>query len=157
MHLIPKPQSLEVCEGSFDLTNTTIFVIDPESVEIGAMLLNQLCTATGYRFSVEAFAPDANDAYVELDIDPTLKNLGSEGYLLEVSPGHVILRAPTAAGMFYATRTLLQLLPPQIFREAKVEGITSGVFRACALQTSRVLPGAGLCWMSAVILCQKNL
>lgn len=123
MHLIPKPQSLEVVEGSFELTNETIFVIDPESVEIGAMLLHQLCAATGYRFSVEAFAPDANDAYVELDIDPSLTGLGSEGYQLEVTPLHVVLRAPTAAGLFYATRTLLQLLPPQIFREAKVEGV----------------------------------
>ena len=55
--------------------------------------------------------------------DPTLARLGAEGYRAEVSASGVLVSAPEAAGLFYGLQTIRQLLPPQIFREAKVEGV----------------------------------
>ena len=48
--------------------------------------------------------------------------LGREGYRLEVAPDGVVIRGGGAAGMFYGTQTLLQLLPPRVFGAAKVQG-----------------------------------
>lgn len=123
MQIIPKPQKMDVQDGTFQLTEDTLFVIDAESAEIGAGLLNQLCTATGYQFLVAAFPPEEGDSYVEMDMDERLSGLGEEGYLLEVTPHHVRMRAARPAGMFYATRTFLQLLPADILREAVVTGV----------------------------------
>jgi hexosaminidase len=46
------------------------------------------------------------------DADATL---GPEGYELSVSTNGVVIRAATAAGIFYGAQSLLQLLPPEIF------------------------------------------
>jgi hexosaminidase len=56
--------------------------------------------------------------------DTLLKRLGAEGYHLEVAPGRVTLRAPELAGLFYGVQTIRQLLPADIFREAKATGVT---------------------------------
>lgn len=46
-------------------------------------------------------------APVDAGCDPALADrLGPEGYMLEVSPGAVSLRAATDAGIFYARQTL---------------------------------------------------
>ena len=47
---------------------------------------------------------------------------GSEGYVLEVVPDGVRITGSDAAGMFYGTQTLLQLLPPQVFGRSKAQG-----------------------------------
>ena len=47
--------------------------------------------------------------------------LGREGYQLDVTPSGVLIRGGGAAGMFYGTQTLLQLLPPRVFSAAKVQ------------------------------------
>jgi hexosaminidase len=57
-------------------------------------------------------------------IDPSLKRLGPEGYLLDVRSTRIVARAPEPAGLFYAVQTLRQLLPPQIFREAPAAEVT---------------------------------
>jgi hexosaminidase len=45
--------------------------------------------------------------------------LGTEGYRLSVRTG----RAADDAGLFYAVRTMRQLLPPAVFREAPMPGV----------------------------------
>ncbi len=56
-----------------------------------------------------------------IELAPHLAHLGVEGYQLNVTPEAVTLRAPQPAGLFYGVQSLLQLLPPEILREAKVE------------------------------------
>ena len=46
--------------------------------------------------------------------------LGAEGYRLDVQPGVVTITSSAPAGAFYATQTLLQLLPADVYRSAPV-------------------------------------
>jgi hexosaminidase len=50
--------------------------------------------------------------------------LGAEGYRLEVRPGRVSVVAAGPAGAYYAVQSLRQLLPPAIYREAKVDSVS---------------------------------
>ena len=55
----------------------------------------------------------------------TLANtLGTEGYRLEITAASVLIEAAAPAGAFYAVQSIRQLLPAQIYREAKVTGVT---------------------------------
>ena len=49
-----------------------------------------------------------------------VKSFPEEGYSLEVTPSRILVTASTRAGEFYAIQTLLQMLPPQVYR--RVEG-----------------------------------
>ena len=56
--------------------------------------------------------------------EPALaKTLGAEGYRLDVTPSGVVIRAASAAGVFYGMQSLRQLLPIAVFREAPVPGV----------------------------------
>ena len=46
------------------------------------------------------------------------KSYLEEGYGIKVTPQHIIVTATTRAGEFYAIQTLLQMLPPQVYRRA---------------------------------------
>ena len=48
------------------------------------------------------------------------KSFPEEGYSIEVKDRHILVTATTRAGEFYAIQTLLQMLPPQVYR--KVSG-----------------------------------
>ena len=48
-----------------------------------------------------------------------VKSFPEEGYSLEVTPSRILVTASTRAGEFYAIQTLLQMLPPQVYRRAE--------------------------------------
>jgi hexosaminidase len=50
-------------------------------------------------------------------------DLGAEGYELAIAPKSVIIRAPEAAGLFYGSQTLLEMLPPEIFATNRVTNV----------------------------------
>jgi hexosaminidase len=112
--LVPYPVSVEAGSGSFILTADTIIVPDDASQSTAQQLLTYLQPATGWTVKVAAFDGIAKNCIV-LNQDANLTDLGSEGYLLEVTPQRISLKAPTQAGLFYAVQTLRQLFPPQIF------------------------------------------
>jgi hexosaminidase len=115
--LIPQPVSVEPSVGSFALdSGTNIYVRDtsPEAMAVGRYLAERLRPATGFAFEVypaDAALPSGAIVLETADDDPSL---GSEGYLLTVTPDQVTLTAPQPAGLFYAVQTLRQLLPPSI-------------------------------------------
>jgi len=49
--------------------------------------------------------------------------LGNEGYLLDVSPSMIDIRANSSAGLFYAVQSLLQILPPEVFGYTVSQGV----------------------------------
>lgn len=61
-----------------------------------------------------------------MTIDPTT-GLGPESYRLEVSSVGIDLVGGDAAGQFYATQTLRQLLPPAAFRAAPIADVAWAV------------------------------
>ncbi len=65
-----------------------------------------------------------NKGNLILRTDASLKNLGDEGYTLEVAEKNIQITAVTDAGLFYGVQSLLQLLPPKIQagKSGKLEG-----------------------------------
>lgn len=47
-----------------------------------------------------------------------VKTFPAEGYAIDVRPGGIVISATDRAGEFYAVQTLLQMLPPQVYRKA---------------------------------------
>jgi len=81
------------------------------------MLAQWLAPATGYM--LKAKVGDDADNTISLKVDATLTRLGNEGYLLDVTPQRVTIRAPHEAGVFYGVQTLRQLFPPAIFSRVR--------------------------------------
>ncbi|GCE07204.1 beta-N-acetylhexosaminidase [Dictyobacter aurantiacus] len=117
--ILPRPTSVERAEGYFQLTRDTVIVAEQETQAIGVLLAYALAPALGF---VPRVLTDEHPALpaISLGIDPQLSQLGQEGYTLTVTEEQVTLRAAYPAGVFYATQTLRQLLPVEIFSATPV-------------------------------------
>lgn len=120
--IVPQPRVVIPLKGRFLLTAKTQIVANDALTPIAWQLLQSLAPATGYALAVRASIPAGGTA-IDLKIDSSLNSLGDEGYQLEVRRDRISIRAARPPGLFYAFQSLLQLLPPQIFRQAKVSGI----------------------------------
>ena len=108
--IVPKPVSVVSGSGTFLLTAETAIDADTESRQTARRLKQALAPATGFDF---ASAPGGN--MIEIRKDPSLVDLGGEGYDLSVTPTKIVIRSSGEAGQFYAIQTLLQMLPPAIY------------------------------------------
>jgi hexosaminidase len=124
--LVPRPARITPAAGTFTLSPTTVIVTDRATRELGGMLGDYLFPATGMRLVVRGTPPAGGGGgrAIVMRIDSSLARLGDEGYRLDVGPTRVAIRAYRRAGAFYALQTLRQLLPPEIFRQAKVDGVS---------------------------------
>ena len=120
--VIPQPVKVMSRPGEFVVTARTVIWTDRAGATVGRQLAAYLEPATGFALRVMSGGTPPARA-ISLRRDATLKRLGDEGYLLDVKPSAVAVRAPTEAGLFYALQTFRQLLPPEIFREAPVDGM----------------------------------
>lgn len=122
--IIPEPVSVTEKAGTFTLKNNfTISVSGNDAEALGAarQLLNALTVPTGYKGSVKQGGAGA----IQLKLLSSPDNsLGNEGYKLSVSFGSVIISANKAAGLFYGSQTLLQLLPKDIESKNAVSGVS---------------------------------
>jgi len=120
--IIPRPVQIEIRDGSYRLTPAASIVAGKEVSFEGHQLSAMLWPATGFALQVVEKAR-AGIPVIELKLDPALAKLGEEGYRLSVTPQKVSIRASRPAGIFYACQSLRQLLPPEIFRAARVANV----------------------------------
>jgi hexosaminidase len=115
--IIPQPQKLKLRAGVFKLAPDAKIFANPGSIETANQLATTLRRSTGYplKVSTKFFSGTAVKGGILLTTRSAGTNLGAEGYELTVAPDAIVIRAPTQAGLFYGTQTLLQLLPPEIF------------------------------------------
>jgi hexosaminidase len=122
--IVPLPAVLERLSGTFIVNKNTSILIDS----------NALAAKKAAQFFIDVIAP-ATDYHLKLKLNkigqPTQKNtilftqnnadstLGEEGYILQITPDNIVIRAKTDAGFFYAIQSLRQLLPPAIFDNKK--------------------------------------
>ena len=112
--VIPKPQQMEIGEGSYRLDAQT-GIDAPEGAraqEMVSFLREAVRAQTGIALSRSEHAHG-----IVLAIDPTVK--GEEAYRLSVTPRGVIIQASSNKGLFWGVQTLRQLLPLQ--RAASVQ------------------------------------
>jgi hexosaminidase len=114
--VIPQPVSVEKRSGQFQLNSSTGIVVDnsPEVQKLISLLAGTLRKSTGYPVPVQTSKNDLSSLITfSLNKTPDAA-LGKEGYTIDASASTVSVQANTPAGLFYATQTLLQLLPKDI-------------------------------------------
>jgi len=114
--IIPKPASLSISSGKFTLTEKTIIFSDQNLSKISKFLKNLIYKATGFNIEIREFNGSGTKIKnsIILSIIEDNSNLGTEGYLISVSPLEVKISAKNPAGIFYGIQTLRQLLPVDI-------------------------------------------
>jgi hexosaminidase len=122
--IVPKPLGQAPERGAFVLQPSARIVVrgGPEATRVARLLAARLRPATGYRLPVSTVPGHAPEGGIELDLVPGDRSLGEEGYRLVVSHTGVTLTAARAAGLFYGTQTLRQLLPPAIEADRRRPG-----------------------------------
>ena len=119
LNIIPYPSRVEIRDGYFNLKPQTILVPGKNLESKAIQLRAYLYPATG--FDLKIGSPGIRSSQIILNLNENLENLGVEGYTLEVTENKILIEALHPKGIFYAFQTLLQLLPGEIFRHAKVE------------------------------------
>lgn len=106
--VIPELKEWKGADGDFIPTNTTRITYsekENESRQVAEQLAADYQTMYGKQIPVVPGKGKAGDFVLQLKAD---KKLGNEGYAIQIKD-RVILTAPTTKGLFWATRTLLQL------------------------------------------------
>src|SRR5581483_7074718 len=93
------------------------------ALAVAGYLAAQLRPATG--FALPVTSADAGGAgAIRLVLSGGDKQLGAEGYRLDVSDDQITATAAQPAGLFHAVQTLRQLLPPQSAEHTAQPGLT---------------------------------
>jgi hexosaminidase len=128
--IIPQPASLvsldvEESRGVFRLTADTEIWADKATQGVARQLKGLLDPATGYDLKISAPGQPGKKLsnLIILGLSDQEKERGEEGYRLMVLPNSAVLTAYKPAGLFYACQSLRQLLPTEIFSDAKVKGV----------------------------------
>lgn len=108
--LIPWPAQVTPTGQDYRLTAAAGVTAEAGAEDVAALLREELSLSDGEG--------------ITLSIDPTLPH---EGYRLNVSPEGVRIAGGDPAGVFYGTRTLLQLLPAEVYAGSLGESTVSGV------------------------------
>ncbi len=131
--IIPAPVSITALKGSFVFTDKSRIILSTLNNEtrLAADYLALLVkNPTGLALPVEeGIKPARNSVFMTLDT--AVKN--DEGYLLTITEKKIIIHAKSAVGLFYAVQTIRQLLPPEVEKQAVVEGIKLSV-PACEIK-----------------------
>jgi len=113
--IIPQPARMEAQAGTFALMARTEITFEGSEAEAQA-LAGTLRVATGFKLPVSPVSTLGKSPEISLRLQTSrFEKYGAEGYELSVMPNKIDITAATEAGLFYGGRTLLQLLPPEIF------------------------------------------
>jgi hexosaminidase len=122
--LVPAPAALSLRGGEpFTISAATSIVIDAdnaESARTGELLAAVLRPSTGFPIPISSAAAPAS---IALRLAADRASLGDEGYELSVTRDSVRVVAYRPAGLFRATQTLRQLLPPSIESHYKISRV----------------------------------
>lgn len=111
--VVPELQAWAGGEGDTRLTESSRIVADAESAEVAARLADDLGDVTGLHLDV--VTSDARAGDIVLDVQHELdhaaggERFDEEGYVLTIGDT-VQIAAPTDTGVFYGTRSALQIL-----------------------------------------------
>ncbi|AYG02896.1 beta-N-acetylhexosaminidase [Gryllotalpicola protaetiae] len=116
--LLPLPAQVhELVEPGFRLDATTSIAAPDVLRDEADWLRSALRAATGLPLHE---AGDAAAAAIVFALD---EGIGAEAYRLTTSVAGIRIVAGDAAGAFYAAQAVLQLLPPAVYRRARVTGV----------------------------------
>jgi hexosaminidase len=121
IHLVPRPDSLTLLQGTFRLAENSSIVADAGLTVRAEQLRAYLSPATGYLLSVVTKSAGRNT--IGMKLDKRASSLGDEGYQIDITPRDVLITAFTPRGIFWGIQTLRQLFPKEILRQARVDSV----------------------------------
>ena len=105
-YLLPIPQEVETCKGHFIVSKGTRLYIAANAVDKSA-ISNAFVAWDG---ALETTEKNVSDNCIAMEVCENVENISSpEGYTINVTKERIDVKAPSAAGLFYAAQTLLQL------------------------------------------------
>lgn len=119
--IIPEPVEIVKQNGTFILPGHISIRIgtSPGLQHVSDFLKERLSVPTGSQVTVSSQNPSATIYFqINREVDSLI---GDEGYRLEVNPKQIMIKANKAAGLFYASQSLLQLLPKEIESQKEVQ------------------------------------
>ncbi len=126
--VVPELQEWTGETGHFRLDDTSRIVVDDDSAEVGAQLAVDLAELTGRSLPVTEEAPADGDVVLAVDASASHPEGGEdftrEGYLLDIGETATIT-APTETGVFYGTRSILQVLLQSGDRSTLPRGVSA--------------------------------
>jgi hexosaminidase len=135
IELVPRPASYRQGGPGAELSDGMVISADSASSGVADLLASELEAATGWRVNRSGPGAESVHGVVRLEVQDnhvevagrggdgaaeglTFPAPGADNYRLTVSRRGIEIVAPTAAGVFYGTRTLRQLLPADLLRSA---------------------------------------
>jgi len=109
--------------GEFRLDDGARVVVPAALADLGEQLADEVLELTAHRVDV-AVGAEPHDGDVVLVLDPALGHapggdrFDEEGYALDVDPDVLTITAPTRTGVYYGTRSVLQVLVQDDARSA---------------------------------------
>ena len=109
VNIIPYPNEVKMGEGVFEVNeNCTVVSHDKELKSIADLLTKAMRNVYRFNYSSEVQpAKDGRNIHLKFNKDSDIK---PEGYQLTITRESINIAAPDAAGVFYATQSLLQLM-----------------------------------------------
>ena len=152
--LVPRPAQIQMDAGMFALSRSTRLVTDSGDRElrrIARTLAVPLGRAAGGKLTITDRPPKAGTASViRLTRQNARPELAPEGYELEIRADGVLLRAPTAEGIFRGVQTVRQLLP------AAAESAATGKPGPTALPCLRITDQPRFAWRGLLLDCCRH-
>jgi hexosaminidase len=142
--VIPRPHSSRPGGPGATLSDGLVVTApDGEAAKVADLLASELAQATGWAVHRGAPGTPGNGGVVRLEVpggagaaDRHFPDATSEAYRLTVDRDGTTISATTGAGLFYGTRTLLQLLPPELWRQAPVSPAPTVALEGTAIDDS---------------------
>src|SRR5258708_380098 len=110
IRLIPQPVSVTEKPGKFTLDSRVSVVTDDTSLDEAAKWFSSRVAAIA-GVPLQQGKGGKRKIFLQVNAMKDRNLLGKEGYVLDVTPSSIRIRANDAAGIFYGMQTLLQLVP----------------------------------------------
>lgn len=125
--LIPQPFHQQLGRGQFHLSDKTrLFVSDAVALTNAGLFNDRLEQVLGFRLAVIQKLPDKTESNYVLfrtEQDEAGKQNQAEAYALTIQPHSIELKG-AAAGQFYGTQTLLQMIPVKANSIAHLQAVS---------------------------------
>ncbi len=110
INIVPLPNEITVSPGNFIFSSCTRLQYDISLKEAVQPLITKLANSAGIDLLSKSVCTKKSS--IIASIDKAIKD--DEGYQLAILPQKILLKAKTAAGIFYGVQSILQLLPDAI-------------------------------------------
>ncbi len=121
--MVPRPARSAHLGPGTALADGMVVAASVPAQAVAALLAGELEAATGWRVHRDGPGARSPQGVVRLEVRPGPRG-GPESYHLRADESGVEIVAPSAAGLFYGTRTLRQLLPAALLRSAPAAAVT---------------------------------